>query len=795
MRSLAIAILCALLPIHAAHAEWQLDGNILHPNANASASIPDGSGGAIVSWSVFTTSYDVYVQRVDKNGVPMWTPGGVVLCAAAGDQTNPLLASDGAGGAIVVWEDARSGTTDIYARRINAAGVPQWTADGVALCAAANGQYYPEIVPDGSGGAVAAWIDLRAGAGFDIYARRVNSAGTSQWTANGVAVCTATGGQTSAKLIPDGGGAIITWTDSRGANADIYAQRLNSAGAVQWAANGIVVCGATNHQLAPQIVTDGGGGAIIAWQDLRTPADAYDIFAQRVNASGTVQWALDGNAICASPGDQNGPVMISDGAGGAIAAWQDARGIDFDIYAGRISANGIGLWPYNGVAVVAAIDDQLQPSLVSDGASGAVIAWSDERYDQGNIYARRVLASGLGIWTPDGSPLSSAPNAQHAPLAAGDGAGGAIVVWTDSRSGGAQVYVQRAEPRYGTWGRPEPTILATIDNPADQGGYVIVRWVASEHDRFYYPGISHYSVWRTTDAVAMHTAAAARVLTDPLQVDANFAGTAIWEEQTAAGPLYWEWVANQAAAYMDSYSMLTPTRQDSVAGIPATQYFKVVSHEQSFPQTRAWESAAVAGTSYDNLAPGAPIGLVGSPSPWQITLTWSTENTPADFDHFAVYRGSTTVLPTPPYLIGTTDDLHLVDDSVPAGPLRYIVTAIDVHGNQSAPSNMWSPDGATPVRDTPSITQLTVLQNHPNPFGGTTDLRIGLPAASNVSIEVYDVAGRRVSTQSLAQQSAGWKNISFDGRNDAGQPLSSGVYFYKVTANGTTVTNKMVIAR
>jgi hypothetical protein len=101
----------------------------------------------------------------------------------------------------------------------------------------------------------------------------------------------------------------------------------------------------------------------------------------------------------------------------------------------------------------------------------------------------------------------------------------------------------------------------------------------------------------------------------------------------------------------------------------------------------------------------------------------------------------------------------------------------------------------TGIGDTPSAPALTVLQNYPNPFSGTTEFRINLVADADISIEVYDVMGRRVRMQSLGAQSAGWKTIPFDGRSDTGKPLASGVYFYKVTANGTTVTNKMVIAR
>jgi hypothetical protein len=103
--------------------------------------------------------------------------------------------------------------------------------------------------------------------------------------------------------------------------------------------------------------------------------------------------------------------------------------------------------------------------------------------------------------------------------------------------------------------------------------------------------------------------------------------------------------------------------------------------------------------------------------------------------------------------------------------------------------------GTTDIGDTPAISGLTVLQNHPNPFRATTALRIRLGVASDISIEMFDVTGRRVRTQQLARQTAGWRTIPWDGRGDSGQLLSSGVYWCRVTANGTMVTNRMVIAR
>jgi hypothetical protein len=87
------------------------------------------------------------------------------------DQREPTIASDDVGGAIVTWSDARnSSPSDIYAQRVDAAGNPQWTPDGAALCTAAGDQGYQTIIPDGVGAIVT--YDTRNGIDSDIYAQR-----------------------------------------------------------------------------------------------------------------------------------------------------------------------------------------------------------------------------------------------------------------------------------------------------------------------------------------------------------------------------------------------------------------------------------------------------------------------------------------------------------------------------------------------------------------------------------------------------------------------------------------------
>jgi hypothetical protein len=99
------------------------------------------------------------------------------------------------------------------------------------------------------------------------------------------------------------------------------------------------------------------------------------------------------------------------------------------------------------------------------------------------------------------------------------------------------------------------------------------------------------------------------------------------------------------------------------------------------------------------------------------------------------------------------------------------------------------------VGDRPSIAALTVLQNQPNPFSGTTELAIGLPTGSDIRVEIYDMAGRRVDLVEVKGAPAGWNRVRWAGRDTRANVMRSGVYVYRVSANGQTIARKMVIAR
>ncbi len=792
---LALVISALVFPV-VSHAQWQQNGIPLSTvpyGQGGPRIVPDGAGGVIAT---FLGNFDVYAQRIDGLGVVQWTANGVVACTNPSQKYAPAIASDAFGGAVVAWQDYRNGNYDIFAQRINLVGVLRWAPGGVALCTSANDQSGAAVVSDGSGGAIVAWSDLRSGTDNDIYVQRIDVVGNVLWTTNGVPVCTAVGEQLiGAFMISDGaGGAIVTWEDDRIGAGDIYAQRIDGSGVIQWTPNGVALCTAVAQQQFPLAVSDGAGGAVVAWHDFRN--GNYDIYAQRINASGAVQWAANGVALCTAANDQDKPVPASDGAGGAIVAWEDYRnGANYDIYAQRVSGSGGVLWTANGVPLCTAAGHQQIPFCFSDGSGGAIAAWWDNRTGTGNdIYAQRISASGAAQWSSNGTVICDATGDQEFPWITLDGSGGAVLAWSDYRSGGFSVdYAQRVDLTNAYWGAPEPAVTSVADIPGDQGGKVALNWKASGRDTPNDPTIRYYSIWRATDAVALAAATSqGMVVRSPSDVPKEFGGRAVWIQHQASADYYWEWIANQDAHHLSAYTFSAPTRADSTSQGPQENYFFVSA--QTGDPSIFFDSNTMGGHSVDNLAPAAPLMLAAQRVGADVHLQWNGVHV-ADLKNYAVYRATSSgVTPVPGNFLAGEMDTMLVDSNAPTGALYYIVTAYDVHENQSVPSNEASVSPETGVENTPSLTALAVRPNHPNPFAGATELEIGLPAASAITVEVYDVAGRRVSTVRVPGV-RGWQQVPLAGVDEKGGRLPSGVYFYRVHAQGETITRKMVIAR
>lgn len=384
-----------------------------------------------------------------------WAQHGVSLGILPGDQRSASLIQNGAG-AIIVWEDWRTGIPRVFAQSLDASGVPQWGSTGRPVTpASAAPQAVPVILGDGYGGAFVTYGQYNAG-DWDIMIQHLDANGGSLWGA-GVAVCTATNIQywpvaVSDLRVPTAGdqGSIVAWVDARNGgpvNYDLFIQAVTSTGSWRFASQGAPVALGAGAPIDPVILSDGirsglGGyfGAILAWSDRRTGNS--DIYAQRIDYNGTMVWTANGAAVCVAPGDQTDPVATGGaGQGLGIFAWTDKRNGNPDVYAQKFGPSAH--WAADGIAVATGLAEQTQPAIVTDLLGGAVIAWTDRTSSSHNpdVRLQRLNGDGAARWGASGIAAGDTAGWQNGTLLLPRSTAGAIAVWLqDSVEVRAQAY-------------------------------------------------------------------------------------------------------------------------------------------------------------------------------------------------------------------------------------------------------------------------------------------------------------------------------------------------------------------
>ena len=91
--------------------------------------------------------------------------------------------------------------------------------------------------------------------------------------------------------------------------------------------------------------------------------------------------------------------------------------------------------------------------------------------------------------------------------------------------------------------------------------------------------------------------------------------------------------------------------------------------------------------------------------------------------------------------------------------------------------------------------EYSISQNYPNPFNPITTLQYDLPEGSFVNVAIYDMLGNMVNTLVNANQSSGYKTVQWNATNNQGEPVSAGVYLYKIQAGDFVDTKKMILLK
>lgn len=220
-----------------------------------------------------------------------------------------------------------------------------------------------------------------------------------------------------------------------------------------------------------------------------------------------------------------------------------------------------------------------------------------------------------------------------------------------------------------------------------------------------------------------------------------------------------------------------------------TYYFRLTVVDSNYSESSfSNEASAIPG------APSAPANVLGIPDTGKIVLKWK-QSVASDFLRYRIYGG------TSPNPLSIIDSIGLREDTVKTiagltGDIAYYyrLTVLDSTYLESSFSNE--------VKVVPySVPNYLVTdnfflhQNYPNPFNPGTMIKYDVFKAGNVNMSIYNILGQKIKTLVNGFKPVGPYFAEWDGKDSEGNPVSSGVYFYRLEGKNFSKTKKMLLIR
>lgn len=821
--------------VHVPAGEWQ----------GTPAAAFDGTNYLIVWEDERYGTTDIYGARIAPDGTVL-DPAGFAICRADQHQRRPSVIFGGTE-YLVVWEDYRYSSYDIFGARVTTDGTVLDTA-GIAISTAAGYQLSPCVAYDGTNFLVV-WEYQEDD--YDLYGARVSPAGTVL-DPSGIAIATGPAHEYFPEVAFDGTNYLIAWRRAYSGNYGIYGTRITQSGIVV-DPSGFLVSYSGATQGDPSIAFD-GANYLVAWEDSRN--GSMDIYAARVTPSGTV---LDpaGIGVSTDGSSQYTPAVTFNG-NDFVIIWRDYRNTDTDIYGARVSQTGTVLDPA-GVPVTRAPNPQLTPSCASDGTNCLAVWWDYRTLYNYNVIGARIAPDGTVI-DDDGLMLSTSANWQEHVSVAFDGTN-FLLVWEDTRSSdSSDIYGMRIE-QDGTVLDPEGIPISTASNrqryPAvtfnGTNYFVIWRDNRNDDDDIYGTRVSQDGTVLDPSGIAVSIAAwcqspptvtsdstnylvvwdwlqyeirGARVSGDGTVLDPSGFLVAVNDSSRSSPAASFDgtnffvvWTDNRNIASYDIYG--TRVSQDGIAldpdGIPIS----------TIPTFNQQPAVAFDGTNYfvvwdfNTDIHGIRVGQDGTvldPSDIIITAAPSEQRSPSvafDGVHYEViwqdFRNGTY-----PDIYGkavSTSGIPLNEYEISVQPGQQILPALASSNSDTmcftfagftdsinaVPANamrIWVHIARYEgIEEQPLVNPLATplhLDITPNPFRTMTIISIGSEQrAEGIELKIYDATGRLVTSFGTTPYALR-TTLLWNATDDAGNPIPPGVYFVRLHAQNAHAIKKII---
>lgn len=700
---------------------------------------------------------DVYVvystdpDRQNETSIESDTPG-------ASDSQTPQIACAGSN-VYAVWRDGRNNASygDVYFNRSTDNGVT-WGTDVRVNTGVAAGSAFVEKphIAAVSNDVYVIWEDRRSG-NADIYFN-VSTDNGATWLASSVRLDTGTAPgavfSQNAQIAADASGIYVVWEETPVGDSDIYCNYSHDNGTT-WLGSALRIdhAAAGVYSFAPQIASFNPNYVGVTWYDNRN-GNVHIYFNFSDDGGPTWRSASDWQIDTGSGPALNPRICIA--LPSVYIAWEDSRNGLKDIYFNYSAGNGYNFQITDarldvGDTAGASASDELD--LTCDGCNVYAV-WADARNGQKDIYYNVSKNCGISWQGSDfrvDTDYIPGSNASASPRVSAN-ANFVYVAYTDYRHGKPDIYF-RWSVDYGitSWyacdvrldaGDLAGTNVSITPVLVNTGSNVYAAWADSRNgnaDIYFNASANNGARWRDGpdfgDIMLVRSSDGGVTWGTPVRVN-NDAGT---------NGQFQPWIKVKPNGVIDVvwYDRRNDTTNDSFVEV-----YMGTSNDRGLTFTNSVVSDVV-------MRPG-PAPMIW---PWP----WMGEYMGIDVDATDAYIAWTDTR--------TPFDLDIYFD-------RF-VNPVTTGAGGDAPA--------------PHATYLG--QNVPNPFNPVTVISFGLAQRGDVSLCVYDVAGRLVRVIVNGVLPAGNYQQQWDGRDGTGVAVASGVYFYRLVTPGFDEARRMVLLK
>ncbi len=780
----------------------------------------------VVVW-VEEEEQNIYAQKFNPNLSPNGSPiqvNGIQIPNPS--LIKPVVATFPDQGFVVVWKDMSEGV-NVYAKRFDASGDSSGSTikvnDGAAVLPES-----PSVASDTSGVFVIVWNDYRDG-DKDIYFQRYDSDGSSLGSNTIANTDVGTEIQYQPRVaFGKNKDFMITWIDLRNGNEDIYARLFFWDGTPKTVDKKVNT--GVDLQIDPDIVADSSGKFIIAWADYRK--DLPSLYVQKYDTDGN---NLGPNMVIADslPEVEKTSISINE-SGNYVVSWRHAQDYDFDVYAQMMGPGDVAKG-----STLKVNDDQTGamqrlPRVATDQSGKMVVVWEDQRRgnlkDGSDIYVKKFMQNGDVAFGEFKVNDNSQLLPQKYPDIGVSPSGVSVVVWQDSRDG-QNIYGQRID--YGGTlqsgnfkvNRYQGLLVSTNPSCAvDWFGKFVVVWCGVES------GVKNiYAQLFQSDGDPDDSSF--KVNDDGQTMDHLYPEVAMdWWGNFALA--WYDRRDSQQRIFLQLYNFSGGKKGDNFAlhqdvANPVESEFDIDMKKDDGYFVVTWIESRFSPAVYAQV-----YNAAGNPQGSNILVTDDTSSHPqdpgvsVDEDTFFVvtwtdYRdGNPNIYYQKFYLDGTPIDsntiVHNPENSLQmssdnAVSLTCLFTVwmdnrILGHGFDIYASILtYRPEVGVEEEIVHQVaSEFCLSQNYPNPFNSTTLIPFTIsppPVNSSQStvhspiptaLAIYNVLGQRIKTLVNEDKLPGHYQITWDGKDESGQEVSSGVYFYRLKTGEQAQTKKLL---